>query len=118
VTAGSPAEPGIEYPDFRRVDLRVGRILRAEPLAGARKPAYALRIDFGPLGVLQSSAQITEHYPAEALPGRQVVAVVNFPPKRIAGFLSQCLVLGGDAEQGGVVLLSPERELPLGTRIY
>jgi tRNA-binding protein len=106
------------YEVFRQVDMRVGRVLRAEPFAEARKPAYKLWIDFGELGERQTSAQLTTHYAPEDLVGRQVVAVVNFPAKRIAGFISQVLVLGGDAAGGGVVLLAPDQELPPGTRIY
>ena len=112
--------PGeITIDDFQRVDVRVGRIISAEPLAGARKPAYALRIDFGPeLGVRQSSAQITVHYTAEDLPGRLVLAVVNFPPRRIAGFKSEVLTLGVSDAQGNVVLIAPERDVPLGARLF
>src|SRR5579863_5211820 len=103
--------PGeITIDDFQRVDMRVGRILSAEPLPGARKPAYKLRIDFGPeIGVKQSSAQITVHYTAAELPGRLVLAVVNFPPRRIAGFKSEVLTLGVPDAQGNVVLVVPER---------
>lgn len=110
-------EIGIE--DFQRVDIRVGRVLSAEPLEGARKPAYRLRIDFGrEIGVKQSSAQITQNYTVEQLIGRLVMGVVNFPPRRIAGFKSEVLTLGVDDEQGNVVLLMPEREVPLGSRMY
>lgn len=108
----------ISFEDFRKVDIRLGRILSAEPLAKARKPAYRLSIDFGPLGIRHSSAQITALYPAEALPGRLVLAVVNFPPKRIAGFVSEVLVLGLDDEGGRVALLGVDRDLPLGRRVY
>lgn len=110
--------PETSYEVFRQVDMRVGRVLRAEPFPAARQPAYKLWIDFGELGERQTSAQLTAHYAPEDLVGRQVVAVVNFPAKRIAGFASQVLVLGGDAAGGGVVLLAPDRELPPGTRIY
>ncbi len=100
--------------------MRVGRIVRAESFPKARKPAYKLWIDLGPLGVKQSSAQVTDFYTPEGLEGRLVVAVTNFSPRNIAGFLSEVLVLGVDgAEQTpGVVLLQPERDVPLGKRIY
>jgi tRNA-binding protein len=108
----------IEFDDFARVDIRVGRVLRAEPFPKARKPAYKLWIDFGELGVRKSSAQITRHYEPESLIGRQVVAVVNFPPRQIADFMSEVLVLGLPDAEGEVVLLGPEREVPLGGRVY
>ena len=112
-----PGEIGIE--DFQRVDVRVGRVLAAEPLEGARKPAYKLRIDFGPeIGVRQSSAQITQNYAVEQLVGRLVMGVVNFAPRRIAGFKSEVLTLGVDDDLGNVVLLTPERDVPLGSRMY
>jgi tRNA-binding protein len=108
---------GIE--DFQKVDIRVGRVLSAEPLEGARKPAYRLRIDFGPeIGIKQSSAQITQNYTAEQLVGRLVMGVVNFPPRRIAGVKSEVLTLGVDDGHGNVVLLTPERDVPLGGRLY
>ena len=107
----------IEWGDFEKVDMRVGRIVRAEEFPEARVPAWKLEIDFGPqLGTRRSSAQIT-HYARRDLEGRQVVAVVNFPPKRIGPLESQVLVLGAlDAEQG-VVLLRPDRDVALGDRI-
>jgi tRNA-binding protein len=108
----------IEYGDFDKVDIRVGRILSAEPLQGARKPAYKLSIDFGELGTRQSSAQVTALYRPEELVGRHVVAVTNFAPKRIAGFMSEVLVLGAPDESGEVVLLSPDQAVPLGARIF
>ena len=109
----------IAYYDFLRVDVRAGTVLHAEPLAGARKPAYALRIDFGPdLGERRSSVQITRRYRPEELIGKQVCAVVNFPPKRIAGFESQVLVLGMDDEHGHVVLVAPDMPVPNGRRLY
>ena len=112
-----PGEISIE--DFQKVDIRVGRVLSAEPLEGARKPAYKLRIDFGPeIGVKQSSAQITQNYTVEQLVGRLVMGVVNFPPRRIAGFKSEVLTLGVDDNHGNVVLLTPERDVPLGNRLY
>ena len=109
----------IEFNGFARVDMRVGRILAAEPFPEARKPSYKLRIDFGPeLGERVSSAQLTVTYPdPAALVGRQVVAVVNFPPRRIAGFASEVLVLGAMGDDGNVWLLRPEPAAPLGSRI-
>jgi tRNA-binding protein len=103
---------------FPLVDMRVGRVLRVEPNAAARKPSYRLWIDFGPLGEKTSSAQLTDLYTAEQLTGRLVVAAVNLGERRIAGFLSQVLVLGLPDEAGRVVLLEPEREVPLGARVY
>lgn len=115
----SAVSPEIGIEDFERVDIRVGRVLAAEALAGARKPAYRLRIDFGAaLGVRESSAQLTVHYTAEELVGRLVLAVVNFPPRRIAGFKSQVLMLGVPDANGAVVLLAPERDVPLGARMF
>ncbi|MBF6590714.1 MAG: tRNA-binding protein [Ktedonobacterales bacterium] len=113
-------EPGeITLADFERVDIRVGRILSAEPLAGARVPAYQLRIDFGPeIGIKQSSARITIHYRADELVGRLVLGVVNFPPRRIAGFKSETLTLGVADAQGAVLLVVPDRDAPLGTRLF
>lgn len=111
--------PEITIEDFQRVDVRVGRVLSAEPLAGARKPAYALRIDFGPeIGVKQSSAQVTIHYTPEALVGTLVLAVVNFPPRRIAGFRSEVLTLGVPDEHGAVILITPRSDAPLGARLF
>jgi len=105
--------------DFQRLDIRVGTAVAAEPFPEVRKPAYKLRINFGPeLGVKTSSAQLTELYQPEELVGRQVLAVVNLPPKRIAGFASQVLVLGVDDEHGRVVLVTPERPVPDGRRLY
>lgn len=107
---------------FDQVDMRVGKVLACEAFPEARKPAYKLTIDFGPLGVKRSSAQLTAHYRVEELVGRLVVAVVNFPPRRIAGFPSEVLVLGvpgsGIAREGTVVLLQPEREVALGARVF
>jgi tRNA-binding protein len=109
----------IKYDDFAKVDIRAGTILAAEPLAGAHKPAYKLTIDFGAaLGRKQSSAQITVHYTPETLVGRQIAAVVNFPPKRIAGFESQVLVLGFADDAGAVVLVTPTAGVPNGARLY
>ena len=109
----------IEFDDFQRVDMRVGRILAAEPFPEARKPSYRLRIDFGAeVGERVSSAQLTATYPdPAALVGRQVVAVLNFPPRRIAGFSSEVLVLGAMGERGEVHLLSPHPACAEGLRI-
>jgi tRNA-binding protein len=105
--------------DFDRVDIRVGRIVEALPFPEARKPAFKLRIDFGPeIGVKQSSAQITAHYTPEVLTGRLVLAVVNFPPRRIAGFPSEVLTLGVPDPAGEVVLLRPDQDVPLGARMF
>ncbi|NOX44734.1 MAG: tRNA-binding protein [Caldiserica bacterium] len=105
------------YEDFERLDIRVGRVIAAEPFPEARAPAYKLTIDFGPLGVKRSSAQITRLYRPEDLVGKLVVAVVNFPPKRIAGFASEVLVLGAVPDGGGVSLLTPDHEVPPGSRV-
>ena len=109
----------IEFDDFARVDMRVGRIVAAEPFPEARKPAYKLSIDFGPeVGMRASSAQLTLTYPdRESLVGRQVVAVVNFPPRRVAGFMSEVLVLAAPDPAGAHVLLAVERPVPNGGRI-
>jgi tRNA-binding protein len=108
----------INWSDFEKLDMRVGTILQAQPFAKAKKPAYQLQIDFGPaLGVKRSSAQITEHYTPDTLIGRQVIAVVNFPPKQIANFISECLVLGVYAEDGSVVLLQPTLPVSNGLKI-
>ena len=109
----------IEFDDFARVDMRVGRVLAAEPFPEARKPSYKLRIDFGnEIGERVSSAQLPVTYPDPAsLVGRQVVAVVNFPPRRIAGFASEVLLLGAMGDDGEVWLLRPEPEAPTGSRI-
>ena len=109
----------IPFDDFLKVDIRAGTILSAAPLEGARKPAYKLRIDFGPeIGEKQSSVQITQRYVPEELPGTQVCAVVNFEPKRIAGFMSEVLVLGMNDPEGFVVLVRPQYTVPNGTRLY
>lgn len=103
--------------DFQRIDMRVGRVLAVDDFPEARNPAWKLAIDFGPeVGVKRSSAQI-QHYAREDLEGRLVVAVVNFPPRRIAGFASEVLVLGALSDGHGVVLLAPDREVELGSRI-
>lgn len=104
------------WDDFVKLDLRVGRVVDVQDFPEARKPAYKLTVDFGPLGVKRSSAQITDKYTKDDLLGRLVVAVVNFPPKQIATFMSEVLVLGA-MEEGGVVLLRPDADVALGTKI-
>jgi tRNA-binding protein len=112
------AETAISFDDFLKVDIRIGTVLEAAPLEGARKPAYRMRIDFGDeIGVKASSAQITVHYRAEELVGRQVMAVVNFPPRQIGKFMSQVLTLGFADAEGAIVLASPERGVPNGARL-
>lgn len=109
----------ITYSDFEKVDIRVGRITRAEPFPEARKPAYKLWVDFGPeIGEKRSSAQITKHYTLEDLVGRQVLGVVNFPPRQIGPVLSEVLVLGVPDEDGEVVLIGPGHEVPLGGKLF
>lgn len=107
----------ITWADFEKIEIRTGTIIEAKAFPEARKPAYQLRIDFGALGIKKSSAQITKHYQPEALIGRQVVAVVNFPPKQIATFRSECLVLGVYDENGDVVLLEPGHAVGNGLKI-
>ena len=114
----APREP-IGWDDFAAVDIRVGTILRAEPFPEARRPAIKLWLDFGPeIGQRKSSAQITRHYQAEALVGRQVIAVLNFPPRQIGKFMSEVLVLGLPDADGEVVLLGPDQGVPDGGRMY
>jgi tRNA-binding protein len=109
----------LSYADFERVDIRVGRIIEVQDFPQARKPAFKLRIDFGPeLGIKKSSAQATRHYTKENLLNRLVVAVVNFPPKQIGPFMSEVLTLGVPDGDGGVVLLVPERDVPIGGRMF
>ena len=109
----------ISWEEFEKVDIRVGNVVEAEPFPEARRPSIKLTVDFGPeVGTKRTSAQLTAHYEPEGLVGRQVVAVVNFPPKRIAGFKSEVLVLGVPDESGEVVLLSPDTEVPHGGRMF
>lgn len=103
--------------DFLKVDMRVGKIIKVEDFPEARKPAYKLTVDFGPLGIKRSSAQITKRYKKEQLVGRQIAAVVNFPPKQIANVVSEVLVLGAVTKQGDVILLKPDEDVALGDRI-
>ncbi|HEX2739245.1 MAG TPA: tRNA-binding protein [Rubrobacter sp.] len=111
--------PEISWEDFEKVNIRVGKVVEAETFPEARKPSIKLVVDFGPqLGIRRTSAQLTAHYDPQMLVGKQVVAVVNFPPKRIAGFKSEVLVLGVPDENGGVVLLSPDHEVPPGGRMF
>jgi tRNA-binding protein len=107
----------ITFPDFEKVDMRVGVVVDAQEFPEARRPAYKLWIDFGPLGVKRSSAQITRHYRIADLVGRHVVAVVNFPPKQIGPFVSEVLVLGAYDETGEVILLHPDQPVSPGSKI-
>lgn len=114
-----PISSTIAFPDFDKVDIRVGRIVRADAFPEARKPAYKLTIDFGPgLGTRSSSAQLTVHYTPEQLEGRLVLAVVNFSPRRIGPFMSQVLTLGVADADGAVVLVAPDKDVPLGARLF
>jgi len=114
---GEPAP--LSYAEFERVDIRVGRIVDVQDFPEARKPAYRLRIDFGPeLGIRKSSAQVTKHYVKGDLVNRLVVAVVNFPPRQIGPFMSEVLTLGVPDAEGAVVLLTPECDVPLGGRMF
>jgi tRNA-binding protein len=114
-----PVEPKISFDDFRKVDVRVGTIVSAEPFPEARKPSIKLVIDFGPeIGTRKSSAQIVKHYRPEELIGRQVAAVLNFPPRQIGPMMSEVLTLGFPDEEGGVVLVGPSKNVPDGGRLF
>ena len=109
----------IVYADFEKVDIRIGTVRAAQPLDGARKPAIRLEIDFGPeIGIKKSSAQLTVHYTPEALVGRQVAAVVNFPPRQIGKFMSEVLTLGFPDADGAVVLVVPDKAVPNGGKLF
>lgn len=109
----------ISFDDFLKVDVRVGRVVEAEEFPEARKPAYKMRIDFGPdIGIKKTSAQITRHYTPESLVGKLVMAVVNFPPRQIGPVRSEVLTLGVPDEDGEVVLLTPDKNVPIGGRLY
>ena len=109
----------ITFDDFLKVDVRVGRIVEVRPVPTARKPAYQLEIDFGPqIGRRRASAQLTQRYAAEDLVGRQILAVINFPPRQIASFFSEVLVLGVPDADGNVVLITPQADVPLGGRLF
>lgn len=109
----------ITFDDFLKVDIRAGRVLRAEPFPEARKPALKLWVDFGPeIGERKTSAQITAHYTPETLVGRMVMGVVNFPPRQIGPFMSEVLVLGVSDDQGGIVLLAPDQDVAPGQRMH
>lgn len=117
--ADTPAAPTIAFDQFLAVDIRVGTIIEALPFPEARKPAYRLTIDFGPaLGIKRSSAQITEHYTLEELPGKQVAAVVNFPPRQIGPMMSEVLTLGFPDSDGAVMLFHPSSPVPNGGRLF
>ena len=109
----------VSFDDFLKIDIRAGTIIEAEPFPDARKPAYKLKIDFGPeIGIKKSSAQITKHYTLDGLVGRQVAAVVNFPPRQIGKFMSQVLTLGFPDAEGGVVLIRPDLDVPNGGKLF
>ena len=119
MSAGEERRAEITYADFERVDIRVGTIVAAEPYPEARKPAFKLRIDFGPvIGEKKTSAQITRHYTPEDLVARQVMAVVNFPPRQIGKFMSEVLTLGFPDEDGEVVLAAVDRKVPNGGKLF
>jgi tRNA-binding protein len=115
----APAAAAISFEQFLAVDIRVGRVVAAEPFPEARKPAYKLTIDFGPaIGTRRSGAQLVDNYAPEALVGRMVAAVVNFPPRQIGKFMSEVLTLGFPDENGAVVLFAPDKAVPLGGRLF
>lgn len=115
----APAAETIDFAQFLAVDIRVGKVIAAEPVARARKPALKLSIDFGPeIGIKKSSAQITEHYTPETLIGRLVAAVINFPPRQIGNIMSEVLTLGFPDEEGAVVLVTPDQSVPPGGRLF
>jgi tRNA-binding protein len=119
MSGADAVQPQITMEDFLRVDIRVGRIVGAEPFPQARKPAFKLAIDFGPeIGTKRSSAQVTVNHRLEDLIGRQVLAVVNFPPRQIGPFVSEVLTLGVPDADGAVMLIGPDREVPIGGRLY
>jgi tRNA-binding protein len=115
----APVAGAITFDDFLKVDIRIGTIVEAEPFPEARKPAFKLKIDFGPaIGVKRSSAQIVDRYKLDDLTGRQVAAVVNFPPRQIGKFMSEVLTLGFADEAGAVILFAPDRAVPNGSRLF
>lgn len=117
--ADSVAGPSISFDDFLKVDIRIGTITKVSPFPQARKPAYQLEIDFGAgVGIRKSSAQITENYGADELVGRQIAAVVNFPPRQIGKFMSEVLTLGFADDKGAVILFSPDQAVPNGSRLF
>ena len=117
--AASPASEAIAFDDFLKVDIRIGTIVEVEPFPEARKPAFKLQIDFGPaIGIRKSSAQIVDRYALDELKGRQVAAVVNFPPRQIGKFMSEVLTLGFADETGAVILFAPDRTVPNGSRLF
>jgi tRNA-binding protein len=119
MSSSSERKPEISFADFDRVDIRAGTIVEAEPFPQARKPAFKLKIDFGTdIGIKKSSAQITKYYAPETLIGRQVFAVVNFPPRQIGPFMSEVLTLGFPAEDGSVVLIAPDKKIPNGGKLF
>lgn len=114
-----PADTPLSFEDFLKVDIRAGTIIRAEPYPEARRPAYKIWLDFGPeIGARKTSAQLTGNYSCADLLGRQVAAVVNFPPKQIGPFMSECLALGFPDEEGRVVLISPDHDVPNGGKLF